>query len=100
MSADPSYAVRMCRSIKPLSNLEPPATPDEVTSAAVQYVRKLAGSRVPSQANRAAFDRAVAEVARSTQRLLDELVTAAPARDRAVEAAKARARYERTAVGR
>jgi hypothetical protein len=83
----------MCRSIKPLYNLAPPATPDEVESAAVQYVRKLSGTRKPSQANLEAFDQAVADITAATQRLLDSLVTVAPPRDRAVEAAKARAKY-------
>ena len=82
----------MCRSIRPLSNLEPPATDDEVTAAAVQYVRKICGTTRPSRANAAAFDRAVAEVAAASARLLAALVTAAPPKDRAVEAAKARQR--------
>ena len=84
----------MCRSIKPLNNLEPPATSTEVQEAATQYVRKLSGTVRPSQANQAAFDAAVQEVAAATQRLLTSLTTNAPARDRAVEAAKARARNE------
>ena len=84
----------MCRNIRPLYNFEPPATPDEVTAAAVQYVRKVSGTTHPSQVNRAAFERAVAEVAAATQRLLDDLVTAAPPKNREVEAAKARARAE------
>lgn len=83
----------MCRSIKPLYNLAPPATVDEVESAALQYVRKLSGTRKPSQANLEAFDQAVADITAATQRLLDSLVTVAPPRDRAVEAAKARAKY-------
>jgi len=83
----------MCRSIKPLYNLAPPATGDEVESAALQYVRKLSGTRKPSQANLEAFDQAVADITAATQRLLDSLITAAPPRDRAVEAAKARAKY-------
>lgn len=83
----------MCRSIKPLYNLTPPATGDEVESAALQYVRKLSGTRKPSQANLEAFDQAVADITAATQRLLDSLITAAPPRDRAVEAAKARAKY-------
>ena len=82
----------MCRNIRPLHNFEPPATHDEVTAAALQYVRKVAGTTKPSQANQAAFDRAVAEIAHLTQHLLDELVTTAPPKDREVEAAKARAR--------
>lgn len=84
----------MCRNIRPLHNFEPPATTDEVTSAALQYVRKVSGSTKPSQANQAAFDRAVAEIAHITQHLLDELVTTAPPKSREVEAAKARARAE------
>ena len=82
----------MCRNIRPLHNLEPAATPEEVHGAALQYVRKLSGSARPSQANAEAFDRAVREVAEASTRLLQELVTSAPARDREVEAAKARER--------
>jgi hypothetical protein len=82
----------MCRNIRTLHNFEPPATTDEVHAAALQYVRKVSGSARPSQANQAAFDRAVLEVAATTRRLLDELVTAAPPKDREVEAAKARER--------
>ncbi len=82
----------MCRNIRPLSNFEPPATDDEVTAAALQYVRKISGSTRPSQANAEAFDRAVAEVAAASVRLLDALVTTAPPKDREVEAAKARER--------
>jgi hypothetical protein len=85
----------MCRNIKTLHNFEPPATPDEVNAAALQYVRKVSGSTKPSKANEAAFARAVAEVATATNRLLAELVTAAPPRDRDVEAARARARAEK-----
>ena len=82
----------MCRNIRTLHNFEPPATRDEVGAAALQYVRKVSGATRPSQANQEAFDRAVAEVAATTQRLLDSLTTAAPPKDRDVEAAKARAR--------
>lgn len=82
----------MCRSIKPLFNFDPPATTSEIDAAALQYVRKVSGYRKPSQANSAAFDLAVAEIAAATQRLLDSLETAAPKRDRATEAAKAKAR--------
>ena len=82
----------MCRNIRPLSNFEPPATDDEVHAAALQYVRKISGSTKPSQANAEAFDRAVAEVAAASARLLDALVTTAPPKDREVEAQKARAR--------
>ncbi len=84
----------MCRNIRQLHNFEPPASSDEVRAAALQYVRKVSGSAKPSQANQAAFDRAVEEVAQITAHLLDDLVTAAPPKDREVEAAKAR---ERTA---
>jgi hypothetical protein len=82
----------MCRNIKTLYNFAPPATDDEIRASALQFVRKLSGSTRPSQANQAAFDRAVDEVAAAARTLLDSLVTTAPPRDRAVEAAKARAR--------
>lgn len=82
----------MCRNIRPLHNFEPPATRDEVSAAALQYVRKVSGTVKPSLANQAAFDQAVAEVAHATRHLLDALVTSAPPKDREVEAAKARAR--------
>jgi hypothetical protein len=85
----------MCRNIHQLHNFEPPATVDEIQAAALQYVRKVAGATRPSQANQAAFDRAVAAVAAATAELLDELVTAAPPKNRAEEAAKARARAEK-----
>ncbi len=84
----------MCRNIRPLNNFEPPATRDEVTAAALQYVRKVAGATKPSQANEAAFHQAVREIARLTQGLLDELVTTAPPKNRESEAAKAKARAE------
>jgi hypothetical protein len=90
----------MCRNIRTLHNFEPPATPDEVHAAALQYVRKVSGSAKPSTANQAAFDEAVQEVAHATRHLLEALVTTAPPKDREVEAAKARARsaerYART----
>lgn len=82
----------MCRNIRQLHNFEPPATIDEVQAAALQYVRKVSGMNRPSAANRAAFDAAVAEIAHVTQHLLDHLSTSAAPKDRAVEAAKARAR--------
>jgi hypothetical protein len=82
----------MCRNIRPLHNFEPPATRDEAYDAALQYVRKISGSTKPSQANAEAFDRAVAAVTEATVRLLDELVTNAPPKDREEEAAKRRAR--------
>ena len=84
----------MCRNIRTLHNFEPPATEDEVRAAAVQYVRKISGTSKPSRANQEAFDRAVEAVAAASTRLLDELVTTAPAKDRDVEAAKARARAQ------
>ena len=82
----------MCRNIRPLHNFEPPATNAEAHDAALQYVRKISGSSKPSQANAEAFDRAVEAVTAATVRLLDELVTNAPPKDREVEAAKRRAR--------
>jgi len=82
----------MCRNIRQLHNFEPPATTTEVEAAALQYVRKVSGSTRPSKANEEAFAIAVREVAETTQRLLDHLVTTAPPKDREVEAAKARAR--------
>ena len=82
----------MCRNIRTLYNFEPPATEDEVRAAAVQYVRKISGFTKPSQANAAAFERAVEEVTEVSARLLGELVTAAPRKDREVEAARRRAR--------
>ena len=89
----------MCRNIHTLYNFEPTATDDEVRAAALQYVRKISGFTKPSQANAEAFERAVDDVAAVSARLLDELVTSAPPRDREVEAAKKRARWlERQAV--
>lgn len=85
----------MCRNIRTLHNFEPAATEDEVRAAALQYVRKVSGSTRPSRANEQAFDRAVDEVAATTARLLDALVTNAPPKDREVEAAKRRARAEK-----
>ncbi|GAA0456955.1 hypothetical protein Aca07nite_51330 [Actinoplanes capillaceus] len=85
----------MCRSIHQLHNFEPPATPDEIQAAALQYVRKIAGTARPSQANQAAFDQAVAAVAAATAELLANLVTNAPPRNREEEAVKARARAEK-----
>jgi hypothetical protein len=85
----------MCRNIKTLHNFEPRATEDEIHAAALQYVRKVSGSQKPSKANEAAFERAVSEVAHVTSHLLAELVTAAPARDRELEAERARARAEK-----
>ncbi|MCA2212014.1 DUF2277 domain-containing protein [Jidongwangia harbinensis] len=82
----------MCRNIRQLHNFEPPATSDEVRAAALQYVRKVAGTTSPSQRNQDAFDRAVELVAAATEELLAALVTAAPPKDREIEAAKARER--------
>ena len=82
----------MCRNIRTLYNFEPSATEEEVRGAALQYVRKISGFTTPSQANAEAFERAVDSVAAASAQLLDELVTAAPPKDREVEAAKKRAR--------
>lgn len=82
----------MCRNIRTLHNFEPAATDDEVQAAALQYVRKIAGTTKPSKANQEVFDRAVAEIAHVTGHLLEDLVTAAPPKDREQEAAKARER--------
>ena len=82
----------MCRNIHTLFNFEPPATENEVRDAALQYVRKVSGFTKPSQANEAAFERAVDEVAEATARLLASLVTNAPPKDREVEAARKRER--------
>jgi hypothetical protein len=84
----------MCRNIRTLHNFEPAATEDEVRAAALQYVRKISGYTKPSQANAEAFERAVDEVTAISRRLLDDLVTTAPPKDRDVEAAKARARAQ------
>jgi hypothetical protein len=83
----------MCRNIQTLYNFEPPATHEDVDAAALQYVRKISGFTKPSQANTEAFDRAVHAVANASSRLLDELVTTAPPRDREAHVAKARARW-------
>jgi hypothetical protein len=82
----------MCRNIKTLFNFEPPATDEEIHASALQFVRKLSGFNKPSQANEAAFERAVAEVSEAARRLLTSLHTQAPARDREVEAEKAKER--------
>lgn len=82
----------MCRNIKTLFNFDPPATKEEIQEASLQFVRKLSGFNKPSQANEAAFYRAVEEVAVVARNLLDSLVTSAAPRDRAVEAARARSR--------
>ena len=85
----------MCRNIHTLFNYEPPATEEEIRGAALQYVRKISGFTKPSQANEAAFERAVDAVADASARLLGELVTTAAPKDREVEAARARERAER-----
>ena len=85
----------MCRSIRTLHNFEPPATDEEVHAAALQYVRKISGAARPSRVNRAVFDQAVEEIAAGTRRLVDSLVTSAAPKNRAEEAAKAKARAAR-----
>jgi len=85
----------MCRNIKTLFNFDPPATPEEIQAASIQFVRKLSGFNKPSRANEEAFERAVEEVAQSARVLIDSLVTQSPPRDREVEADKARARSAR-----
>jgi hypothetical protein len=82
----------MCRNIRTLYNFDPPASDDEVRGAALQYVRKISGFTKPSQANAEVFERAVEEVAAVSARLLGDLITAAPAKDREIEAARRRAR--------
>ena len=82
----------MCRNIRVLYNFDPPTSSEEVQAAALQYVRKVSGMTKPSQANEAVFDRAVHEIAHLTQHLLEDLVTAAPPKDREAEAEKRRAR--------
>ncbi|GAA1862002.1 DUF2277 domain-containing protein [Microbacterium koreense] len=95
-AASRAYRSGMCRNIRTLHNYEPAATSAEVNAAALQYVRKIAGTTKPSQANQEAFERAVHEIAHVTQHLLDDLVTNAPPKNREEEAAKARARAERS----
>ena len=84
----------MCRNIRPLYNFEPPATEAEAHDAALQFVRKVSGFTKPSHANAEAFERAVDTITEATLRLLDDLVTSAPPKDRDVEAAKRKARSE------
>jgi hypothetical protein len=88
----------VCRSIRPLGNLEPPASDSEIREAALQYVRKVGGTRKPSAANQASFDAAVEAVAAATAQLVRELVSNAPPRNRDVERARAHARWERRAA--
>jgi hypothetical protein len=85
----------MCRNIKPLFHFDPPASDEEIRAASLQFVRKVSGFSKPSQANQAAFDRAVEEVTQAVTELLGALVTTAPVRDRTVESAKARQRSAR-----
>lgn len=82
----------MCRNIKTLHNFKPPATDEEIRASSLQFVRKLSGFNKPSKANEEAFNRAIEQVTKAAHDLLDSLITTAPPRDRAVEAAKARAR--------
>jgi hypothetical protein len=82
----------MCRNIHTLHNFDPPASEEEISDAALQFVRKISGSNKPSKANAEAFDRAVEEVSLATRRLLDSLVTTAPPKNREAEAEKRRAR--------
>lgn len=84
----------MCRNIRPLNNFEPPASNDEVHAAALQYVRKIAGTTKPSSANEEAFAKAVELITAASRELIDSLVTSAPPKDREVEAEKARARSQ------
>lgn len=86
------YLGPMCRNIRLLFNFAPPATEEEMRAAALQYVRKVSGTRAPSKANQERFDRAVEEIARATRALLDGMETQAPPRDRGEEAARARLR--------
>ena len=88
----------MCRNIRTLFNYDPPSTDADIEAAALQYVRKISGYRKPSQANQAAFERTVSDIARATAALLDTLETSAPPRDRAAEIARARARNARRFV--
>jgi hypothetical protein len=85
----------MCRNIRPLFNFEPPATDEEIRASALQFVRKVSGFSRPSQANAEAFERAVDEVADAARRLISSLHSAAPPRDREIEAVKARERSRR-----
>jgi hypothetical protein len=82
----------MCRNIKTLFNFDPPASDEEIRAASLQFVRKLSGFNTPSKANAAAFEQAIDDVFQVARRLIDSLTTDAPARDRDIEAAKAKAR--------
>jgi len=94
-----AYDRQMCRNIRPLNNFEPPATDDEIHDAALQYVRKIAGTRRPSKANEAAFERAVAAIAAESTLLIDSLVTSAPPKTREAQAQQARQRAAARAGG-
>jgi hypothetical protein len=100
----PAYNIFMCRNIRTLFNFDPPATEGEIRAASLQFVRKLSGFNAPSKANEAAFNTAIEEVAAVARRLIDSLETTAPPKNRAIEAAKARARaaerFPREAGGR
>lgn len=89
----------MCRNIRTLYHFDPPVTDEEIQAAALQFVRKVSGFSKPSAANREPFDQAVREVAGTVKRLMNTLVTSAPARNRETEAAKARARFEARRLG-
>ena len=89
----------MCRNIRTLFNFDPPATDDEIRAASVQFVRKLSGFTKPSQANEAAFDKAIDDVTAVARELIDSLVTAAPPRDRGEWAARAKARASPERIG-
>lgn len=90
----------MCRNIRDLFNFDPPTTAEEVRDAALQYVRKISGTRAPSKANQAAFDRAVEEITAASERLLGALMTSAPPKNRAVELEKRRERFRRADLRR
>ena len=85
----------MCRNIRCLHNFDPPTSDDEVREAALQFVRKVSGSTRPSRANAAAFEQAIDEIADATRRMLDQLVTSAPPKNRELEAVKGRERHEK-----
>lgn len=85
----------MCRNIRCLHNFDPPTSDDEVREAAIQFVRKVSGSTRPSRANAAAFEQAIDEIAEATRRMLDQLVTSAPPKNRELEAVKGRERHEK-----
>ena len=96
-AGDSVYTLAMCRNIKTLFNFEPPATPEEVRAAALQFVRKVSGMTKPAQANSERFEQAVDEITAVTERLLADLTTTSPAKDREAEAEKARKRWQKRA---